>query len=120
MRCVQLAIDNPAAAGEFRVFNQFTEQFSVNDLAAIIQREGAKLGLDVQVPGLASPNLNKPPLPCLPLCYIGLRLALTEVKNWLVRRSQLYPRHYLMVPLLGGHAGACIGQQPARLVQVVF
>jgi UDP-sulfoquinovose synthase len=32
-----------------RVYNQFTEQFSVNDLAAIIQREGAKLGLDVKV-----------------------------------------------------------------------
>lgn len=27
VRCVQIAIDNPAARGEFRVFNQFTEQF---------------------------------------------------------------------------------------------
>ena len=35
--------------GEFRVFNQFTEQFSVNDLAAIVKREGDKLGLNVQV-----------------------------------------------------------------------
>lgn len=49
MRCIQLAIDNPASQGEMRVFNQFTEQFSVNDLAAIVTREGAKLGLDVQV-----------------------------------------------------------------------
>ena len=46
---MQLAIDNPAQRGEFRVFNQFTEQFSVNDLAGIIKRQGAKLGLDVQV-----------------------------------------------------------------------
>ena len=46
---MQLAIDNPAQRGEFRVFNQFTEQFSVNDLAAIVKRQGAKLGLDVQV-----------------------------------------------------------------------
>ena len=49
VRCVQLAIDNPAANGEMRVFNQFTEQFSVNDLADIITRKGKEAGLDVQV-----------------------------------------------------------------------
>lgn len=49
VRCIQLAIDNPANQGEMRVFNQFTEQFSVNELAAIVKREGAKLGLDVKV-----------------------------------------------------------------------
>lgn len=49
VRCVQLAIDHPAEAGEFRVFNQFTEQFSVNDLARIVKAAGAKLDLDVQV-----------------------------------------------------------------------
>ena len=46
---MQLAIDHPAEAGEFRVFNQFTEQFSVNDLARIVTAAGAKLDLDVQV-----------------------------------------------------------------------
>ena len=46
---MQIAIDNPAAAGEFRVFNQFTEQFSVNDLARLVSAQGAKLGLDVRV-----------------------------------------------------------------------
>ena len=49
VRCIQLAIDNPASNGQFRVLNQFTEQFSVNNLAAIVKEEGAKLGLDVQV-----------------------------------------------------------------------
>ena len=51
VRCVQLAIDNPASKGEMRVFNQFTEQFSVNDLASIITRKGKEAGLDVQVGG---------------------------------------------------------------------
>ena len=51
VRCVQLAIDTPASSGEMRVFNQFTEQFSVNDLAAIITRKGKEAGLDVQVGG---------------------------------------------------------------------
>ena len=34
LRCVELAVENPADRGEFRVFNQFTEQFSVGQLAA--------------------------------------------------------------------------------------
>ena len=33
LACVELAIRNPAKAGEFRVFNQFTESFSVGELA---------------------------------------------------------------------------------------
>jgi UDP-sulfoquinovose synthase len=33
LACVELAIRNPAEAGEFRVFNQFTESFSIRELA---------------------------------------------------------------------------------------
>ena len=33
VECVRLAAENPAAPGEFRVFNQFTEQMSVMDVA---------------------------------------------------------------------------------------
>ena len=55
---MQLAIDTPAARGEFRVFNQFTEQFSVNDLAAIVTREGAKLGLNVAVQSVPNPRVE--------------------------------------------------------------
>jgi UDP-sulfoquinovose synthase len=33
VRCLSIAIENPAEAGEFRVFNQFTESFSVLELA---------------------------------------------------------------------------------------
>ena len=49
VRCIQLAIDNPANKGEMRVFNQITEMWSVNDLAALVTTEGKKLGLDVEV-----------------------------------------------------------------------
>jgi hypothetical protein len=48
VRCIQIAIDNPANKGEFRVFNQFTEQFSVNQLADIVGMEAKKLGLQVR------------------------------------------------------------------------
>jgi UDP-sulfoquinovose synthase len=36
LACVELAIRNPAAAGEFKVYNQFTESFSVGELADMV------------------------------------------------------------------------------------
>ncbi len=48
VRCIELACLNPAARGECRVFNQFTEQFSVLDLAQLVQAAGTKLGLSVR------------------------------------------------------------------------
>ena len=36
LACVELACTNPAKAGEFRVFNQFTESFSVGQLAQMV------------------------------------------------------------------------------------
>jgi UDP-sulfoquinovose synthase len=59
LRCVELATLNPAARGEFRVFNQFTEQFSVNNLAEIVQRAGKDHGLDVSVDHLDNPRVEK-------------------------------------------------------------
>ncbi|MBO0840668.1 MAG: NAD-dependent dehydratase, partial [Sciscionella sp.] len=37
-RCVQLATENPAERGEFRVFNQMTESFSVGALAELVAK----------------------------------------------------------------------------------
>ncbi|XP_030530734.1 UDP-sulfoquinovose synthase, chloroplastic [Rhodamnia argentea] len=58
VQCVELAIANPANPGEFRVFNQFTEQFSVNQLAALVTKAGAKVGLDVQSISVPNPRVE--------------------------------------------------------------
>eukprot|EP00882_Tetradesmus_deserticola_P000828 GHRQ01000901.1.p1 GENE.GHRQ01000901.1~~GHRQ01000901.1.p1 ORF type:complete len:478 (+),score=226.51 GHRQ01000901.1:152-1585(+) len=58
VRCIQIAIDNPANKGEFRVFNQITEMFSVNQLAEIVTREATKLGLNVQVQNVPNPRVE--------------------------------------------------------------
>ncbi|GKV03614.1 hypothetical protein SLEP1_g15889 [Rubroshorea leprosula] len=58
VQCVELAIANPAQPGEFRVFNQFTEQFSVNQLAALVTKAGGKLGLDVQTISVPNPRVE--------------------------------------------------------------
>ncbi|KAF7804040.1 UDP-sulfoquinovose synthase, chloroplastic [Senna tora] len=58
VQCVEIAIANPAKPGEFRVFNQFTEQFSVNELAALVTKAGKKLGLDVQTVSVPNPRVE--------------------------------------------------------------
>ena len=58
VRCVEIACLNPAARGECRVFNQFTEQFSVLELARMVQTAGEKLGLTVEVDHLPDPRVE--------------------------------------------------------------
>ncbi len=59
VRCMELAIANPAASGEFRVFNQFTEMFSVGDLALMVKKAGTTLGLNVEINHLDNPRIEK-------------------------------------------------------------
>jgi len=58
LRCLELAILNPAQAGEYRVFNQFTEIFNVSELAALVKQQGEKLGLRVEIRHLDNPRLE--------------------------------------------------------------
>ncbi len=58
VRCVELAIANPAEVGQFRVFNQFTETFSVGDLAVMVQKAGAAMGLKVEINNLENPRVE--------------------------------------------------------------
>jgi UDP-sulfoquinovose synthase len=58
LRCVELAALNPPEAGEFRVFNQFTEQFSIMELAEHVQKAGAEVGLDVEVDHVSNPRVE--------------------------------------------------------------
>lgn len=56
VRCIELAVLNPAKPGEFRVFNQFTEQFDLNQLAQMVQQQGVQLGLEVEIKHLPNPR----------------------------------------------------------------
>jgi UDP-sulfoquinovose synthase len=58
VRCIELAIANPAEAGKFRVFNQFTELFSIGDLAKMVQKAGSTLGLKVEIDHLENPRIE--------------------------------------------------------------
>src|SRR6201997_5062853 len=58
VRCIELACLNPPARGEFRVFNQFTEQFSVLELAEMVQEAAGKLGQDVPIDHVPDPRVE--------------------------------------------------------------
>jgi UDP-sulfoquinovose synthase len=58
LQCVELAVNNPADAGEFRVFNQFTEQFSVSELAELVKRSGEEVGYDVAIKSVDNPRIE--------------------------------------------------------------
>ncbi|OSO89467.1 NAD-dependent dehydratase [Cylindrospermopsis raciborskii CENA303] len=59
VRCIELAIVNPAQPGEFRVFNQFTELFSVGDLALMVKKASYAMGLNVEIDHIDNPRIEK-------------------------------------------------------------
>jgi UDP-sulfoquinovose synthase len=57
LACVTLALENPAERGEFRVFNQFTESFSVRDMAEMVKRVSPEPVVIAK--GLANPRVER-------------------------------------------------------------
>jgi len=59
VRCVELAIRNPAMSGEYRVFNQFTEIFSISELALRIAAVADSMGLEPRVEHAENPRTER-------------------------------------------------------------
>jgi UDP-sulfoquinovose synthase len=59
LACVELAVANPAERGDFRVFNQFTEQFSVLELAGLVKGAAEHLGYAVEIKHCDNPRVEK-------------------------------------------------------------
>lgn len=58
LQCVELAARHQAEEGEFRVFNQFTEQFSVLELANRVKECGDRHGLSVSIKHIENPRVE--------------------------------------------------------------
>ncbi len=58
MSCVELAAVNPAQAGELRVFNQFTEQFDVNQLAERVLNAAREMGIEGHIDHIDNPRIE--------------------------------------------------------------
>jgi UDP-sulfoquinovose synthase len=58
MQCLTLALENPPAKGEYRVFNQFEEVYDLTELAEKVQKVGNRLGLDVTIRNMENPRME--------------------------------------------------------------
>jgi UDP-sulfoquinovose synthase len=58
LQCVELTADNPADPGEFRVYNQFTESFTVSELAEKVRHAGSEIGVEVTVDNIPNPRVE--------------------------------------------------------------
>ena len=58
VRCLEITALNPAARGECRVYNQFTEQFRVAELAEMVKTAATKMGLSVEIDHLPNPRVE--------------------------------------------------------------
>jgi UDP-sulfoquinovose synthase len=59
MQCLTIALEHPAKAGEYRVFNQFEEVYDITELALKVQKVANELGLAVEVRNLENPRKEK-------------------------------------------------------------
>lgn len=59
VRCIELAALHPAEPGEMRVLNQFTEQFSVLDLAERVLNVASHMGLETTISHVQNPRVEQ-------------------------------------------------------------
>jgi UDP-sulfoquinovose synthase len=56
LQCIELAALNPVERGTLRILNQFTEQFTVNEIAQKVQHVGNRMGLNVEIQSIENPR----------------------------------------------------------------
>tara|TARA_B100001287_G_C22678728_1_gene529110 strand:+ start:1137 stop:2282 length:1146 start_codon:yes stop_codon:yes gene_type:complete len=59
LKCIELALKNPPDNGDMNIYNQFTEQFSVNQLAHKIKKALKKIDIDVVITKINNPRKEK-------------------------------------------------------------
>ena len=57
--CMELAIANPPAPGRLQVFNQFTEMWSVRDLAQLVHRVARQRDIDATIEFRENPRIER-------------------------------------------------------------
>lgn len=58
IQCLTLALENPPQLGEYRVFNQFEEVYSILDLAKAVAEVAVELGLNPKIQCIQNPRIE--------------------------------------------------------------
>ena len=59
IQCINLAIKHAPKANELRIYNQFTQQFSVNELAKKVQNALKKIHINASIKKIKNPRVEK-------------------------------------------------------------
>jgi len=59
MQCLTIAIENPPQPGEYRVFNQFEECYTIEELAYKVREAASAVGLQVEIDHYDNPRTEK-------------------------------------------------------------
>jgi len=59
VRCIDIALEHPPREGEYRVFNQFTEMFGVDELAERVARVARAHGLACEIAHVENPRVER-------------------------------------------------------------
>ena len=111
MQSLRLAIENPPAPGEYRVFNQFDAAYTVNELAEIVRSAGEEFGLHPEIQHPPDPRVESEDHYYRPihdrLHQLGYRRTreLSEVVRELFTvllkfRSRLEKRRHVVMPVV--------------------
>jgi len=58
IQCIVLTIENPPDKGEYRVFNQFDEVYTITEMAEEVKKIANKLGLDTEIEFRGNPRVE--------------------------------------------------------------
>lgn len=56
LQCIELALDNPASKGELKIYNQFVEELSVNEIANRVVEAAVEIGLKTKKQHIENPR----------------------------------------------------------------
>ena len=59
LKCINLAIKNPAKKGQMEIYNQFTEQYSVNQIAKKVRNALSKININVKLQKISNPRIER-------------------------------------------------------------
>ena len=59
IQCLKLAVENPPDEGEYLVFNQFDEAYSIIEIAEKVKKVGDKLGFEVEIEHIENPRIEE-------------------------------------------------------------
>lgn len=68
IQCMTIAVENPPEQGEYRVLNQFSECYSVNELAEHVVKISKEFGIDAKIWNIPNPRVEAEEHYYHPLC----------------------------------------------------